>query len=75
MTTYNFKDSELESLRDKTILITGASTGIGRDTVKLAHRVWLPDYNDDKCANKKSRVWRQHRSWRLERHRGRETRS
>ncbi|KFY65403.1 hypothetical protein V496_02595 [Pseudogymnoascus sp. VKM F-4515 (FW-2607)] len=38
MTTYDFKDSELESLRDKTVLITGASTGIGRDTVKLAHQ-------------------------------------
>ncbi|OBT82662.1 hypothetical protein VE02_07938 [Pseudogymnoascus sp. 03VT05] len=38
MTTYDLKDSELEALKDKTLLITGASTGIGRDTVKLAHK-------------------------------------
>ncbi|KFY94442.1 hypothetical protein V500_03251 [Pseudogymnoascus sp. VKM F-4518 (FW-2643)] len=38
MTTYDLKDSELEALKGKTLLITGASTGIGRDTVKLAHK-------------------------------------
>jgi len=37
MTDYEVKDSELESLRGKTILIIGAATGIGRATVLLAH--------------------------------------
>lgn len=74
MTTYDLKDSELESLKGKTLLITGASTGIGRDTVKLAHSVYLPDYNDEKSANKSFRVWRSHRSRRLERCRGPKTR-
>jgi NAD(P)-dependent dehydrogenase (short-subunit alcohol dehydrogenase family) len=37
MTTYDFKDVELLALKGKTILVTGASTGIGRETVKVAH--------------------------------------
>jgi NAD(P)-dependent dehydrogenase (short-subunit alcohol dehydrogenase family) len=40
MTTYDFTEVELQALKGKTILITGASTGIGRDTVKIAHGWW-----------------------------------
>lgn len=38
MTNYEVKDSELEALRGRTILIIGAASGIGRATVLLAHR-------------------------------------
>lgn len=37
MTTYAFDDSELAQLRGKTVLIIGAASGIGYETVKLAH--------------------------------------
>jgi BRCT domain type II-containing protein len=37
MTTYDFKEQELQGLKGKTIIITGASTGIGRDTAKIAY--------------------------------------
>jgi NADPH:quinone reductase-like Zn-dependent oxidoreductase len=40
MTTYHFEEIELQALKGKTLLITGASTGIGRETVKIAHS-WL----------------------------------
>ncbi|KFY79217.1 hypothetical protein V499_01752 [Pseudogymnoascus sp. VKM F-103] len=50
MTTYDFKDVELLALKGKTILVTGASTGIGRETVKVAHRyganIAIGDWND-----------------------------
>ncbi|KAF4537044.1 Glycoside hydrolase, partial [Lasiodiplodia theobromae] len=50
MTTYAFDDAELAKLKDKTILIIGASSGIGLETVKLAHRngakVAIGDWND-----------------------------
>jgi NADPH:quinone reductase-like Zn-dependent oxidoreductase len=36
--SYSVLDSELETLRGKTILIIGAATGIGKATVVLAHR-------------------------------------
>lgn len=42
MTTYHFEEVELQALKGKTLLITGASTGIGRETVKIAHS-WFHD--------------------------------
>ncbi|EKG12948.1 Glycoside hydrolase family 16 [Macrophomina phaseolina MS6] len=49
MTTYAFDDSELSQLRGKTILIIGAASGIGHETVKLAHsygaNVAIGDWN------------------------------
>lgn len=38
MTSYEVKDSDLDALGGKTVLIVGAATGIGRSTVLLAHR-------------------------------------
>lgn len=38
MTTYQLKDEELHALKGKTILITGAATGIGRAAVDIMHR-------------------------------------
>jgi NAD(P)-dependent dehydrogenase (short-subunit alcohol dehydrogenase family) len=38
MASFQIKDSELEALQGKTVLIVGAATGIGRATVFLAHR-------------------------------------
>ncbi|EOD43776.1 putative short chain dehydrogenase reductase protein [Neofusicoccum parvum UCRNP2] len=49
MTTYSFNDSELAELKGKTILIIGAASGIGYETVKLAHsngaNVAIGDWN------------------------------
>lgn len=42
MTTYAFDDAELAKLKDKTILIIGAASGIGLETVKLAHSEQQP---------------------------------
>lgn len=36
MTTYSIHGDDLASLKDKTILITGTATGIGRSAVKVA---------------------------------------
>lgn len=36
MTTYSIDVEDLASLKDKTILITGAATGIGRSAVQVA---------------------------------------
>ncbi|KAM5341877.1 hypothetical protein ACJ41O_014908 [Fusarium nematophilum] len=51
MTTYSFSADDLISLKDKTILITGAATGIGRSAVKLAlengARVAVGDWNEE----------------------------
>ncbi|KEF59443.1 uncharacterized protein A1O9_04287 [Exophiala aquamarina CBS 119918] len=44
MTKYEVKDSELEALRGKTVLIIGAASGIGRATVLLAHRKYPLSY-------------------------------
>ncbi|KKY16029.1 putative short-chain dehydrogenase reductase sdr [Diplodia seriata] len=50
MTTYAFDDAELSKLKDKTILIIGAASGIGLETVKLAHKhganIAIGDWNE-----------------------------
>jgi NAD(P)-dependent dehydrogenase (short-subunit alcohol dehydrogenase family) len=38
MTTSKLDPEELRALKEKTILITGAATGIGRETAVIAHR-------------------------------------
>lgn len=38
MTTYELNLGELHALKGKTILITGAASGIGRATAIIAHR-------------------------------------
>lgn len=37
MTTYDWDTDELKALAGKTILITGAATGIGRAALEIAH--------------------------------------
>lgn len=40
MTTYSIDPAELKALHGKTILITGAATGIGEAAFKLAIGAW-----------------------------------
>ncbi|KAF7555080.1 hypothetical protein G7Z17_g2417 [Cylindrodendrum hubeiense] len=51
MTTYSISVDDLVSLKDKTILITGAATGIGRSAVKIAlengANVAVGDWNEE----------------------------
>lgn len=42
MTTYKVDDDEFAVLQAKTILLTGCSTGIGRETAYLAHSKLSP---------------------------------
>ncbi|ETS80068.1 hypothetical protein PFICI_07597 [Pestalotiopsis fici W106-1] len=50
MTTYVFNDNELASLKDKTVIVIGCATGIGRSTSLLAHKhgakLALGDWNE-----------------------------
>lgn len=54
MASYEVKESELDALRGKTVLIVGAATGIGRSTVLLAHRKY---YNPPAFSMSSSRAW------------------
>lgn len=51
MTSYTIDDSELKSLQGKTILITGAATGIGEATFRLAIGERIPNYSLDISEN------------------------
>jgi len=50
MTTYTFDPSELKALKGKTIILTGCSSGIGRETAKIAYEnganLALGDWNE-----------------------------
>ncbi|KKY20212.1 putative short-chain dehydrogenase reductase sdr [Diplodia seriata] len=50
MTTYHLDDSEFQALKGKTIIITGAASGIGRAAVQIAHKhganVAIADWNE-----------------------------
>ncbi|KAK0650755.1 Secoisolariciresinol dehydrogenase [Lasiodiplodia hormozganensis] len=50
MTTYDLDDSEFKALKGKTIIITGAASGIGRAAAQIAHRyganVAIADWNE-----------------------------
>ncbi|KPM40149.1 hypothetical protein AK830_g6436 [Neonectria ditissima] len=52
MSNYTVKETELHALRGKTIVVTGAATGIGRAIADLAHRhgakIAACDINEDK---------------------------
>ncbi|KAF2855377.1 NAD(P)-binding protein [Plenodomus tracheiphilus IPT5] len=55
MTTYSLDLQELENLKDKTVLIIGAATGIGRAAVDVAHErganVAIGDWNEAEGLN------------------------
>lgn len=69
MTTYTIDEAELASLQGKTILITGAATGIGEAAFKLAIGQWLSLFasDADSLTTRVQRERRKRRDRRLER--------